>query len=68
MENTNCKKEQLNVAIRASRNVRFKAGSDLSTKVNRVVVDVNEDLSDDQYNLVISIHLFAEDCKKDQQD
>ena len=68
MENTSCKKEQLNVAIRASRNVRFKAGSDLSTKVNRVVVDVNEDLSDDQYNLVISIHLFAEDCKKDQQD
>lgn len=68
MKNTNCKKEQLNVTIRASRNVRFKAGSDLSTKVNRVVVDVNEDLSDDQHNLVISIHLFAEDCKKDQQD
>lgn len=68
MENTNCKNEQLNVTIRASRNVRFKAGSDLSTKVNRVVVDVNEDLSDDQHNLVISIHLFAEDCKKDQQN
>jgi hypothetical protein len=68
MENTNCKNEQLNVTIRASRNVRFKAGSDLSTKVNRVVVDLNEDLSDDQHNLVISIHLFAEDCKKDQQD
>lgn len=65
MENTNCKKEQLNVMIRASRNVRFKAGSDLSTKVNRVVVDVNEDLSDDQHNLVISINLFEEDCKKD---
>ena len=65
MENTNCKKEQLNVAIRASRNVRFKAGSDLSTKVNRVVVDVNEDLSGDEHNLVISIHLFEEDCKKD---
>lgn len=65
MENTSCKKEQLNVTIHASRNVRFKAGSDLSTKVNRVVVDVNEDLSDDQHNLVISIHLFAEDCKKD---
>lgn len=68
MENTNCKNEQLNVTIRASRNVRFKAGSDLSTKVNRIVVDVNEDLSDDQHNLVISIHLFEEDCKKDQQD
>lgn len=65
MENTNCKKEQLNVTIRTSRNVRFKAGSDLSTKVNRVVVDVNEDLSDDQHNLVISINLFEEDCKKD---
>jgi hypothetical protein len=67
MESTSCKNEQLNLTIRASRNARFKAGSDLSTKVNRVVVDVNEDLSDDQHNLVISIHLFAENCKKDQQ-
>ena len=68
MENTNCKKEQLNVTIRASRNVRFKAGSDLSTKVNRVVVDVNEDSSEDQQIMEISIHLFSEDCVKDQQD
>ena len=68
MENTSCNKEQLNVTIRASRNVRFKAGSDLSTKVNRVVVDVNEDSSEDQQITEISIHLFSEDCVKDQQD
>lgn len=64
MENTSCKNEQLNLILRVSRNARFKAGSDLSTKVNRVAVDVNEDLSDDEHNLVISIHLFEEDCKK----
>lgn len=68
MENSTCKSDQLEVKIRASRNVRFKAGSDLSTKVNRVVVDVNEDSSEDQHITEISIHLFSEDCVKDHQD
>lgn len=68
MENSTCKNDQLMVNIRTSRNVRFKPGSDLSSKVNRVVVDVNEDSSEDQHLTEIKIHLFAEDCVKDQQD
>ena len=68
MENSTCKSDQLEVKIRASRKVRFKAGSELSSKVNRVVVDVNEDSSEDQHITEISIQLFSEDCVKDQQD
>jgi endonuclease I len=68
MENTTCKSDQLEVKIRASQNVRFKAGSELSSKVNRVVVDVNEDSSVDHHITEISIQLFSEDCVKEQQD
>jgi len=62
MENSTCKSDQLEIKIRALRNVRFKAGSELSSKVNRVVVDVNEDSSEDQHFTEISIQLFSEDC------
>lgn len=67
MENTTCKNDQLELMIRTKRNVRFKAGSDLSSKVNRVAVEVHEDAQDDQHVTEISIHLFAEDCVKNQQ-
>lgn len=68
MENGKCKNDELELIIRAKQNVRFKAGSDLSTKVNRVIVDVNEDSSGEQHVTEISIHLVSEDCKKDQQN
>ncbi len=67
MENTTCKNDQLELMIRTKRNVRFKAGSDLSSKVNRVAVEVHEDAQNDQQSTEISIHLLAEDCTKDQQ-
>ena len=53
--------------IRTKRKVRFKAGSDLSDKVNRVAVEVHEDAQNEQQITEISIHLFAEDCTNDQQ-
>jgi len=67
MENTTCKNDQLELMIRTKRNVRFKAGSDLSSKVNRVAVEVHEDAQDDQHVTEISIQLFSEDCVKNQQ-
>lgn len=67
MENTTCKNDQLELMIRTKRNVRFKAGSDLSSKVNRVAVEVHEDAQDDQQVTEISIQLFSEDCTKNQQ-
>lgn len=68
MENTTCKNDQLKVNIRTSRPARFKAGADLSSKVNRVSVDMNEVTQDDQQITEISIQLFSENCAKDQQD
>lgn len=67
MENTTCKSDQLDLMIRTKRKVRFKAGSDLSDKVNRVAVEVHEDAQNEQQITEISIHLFAEDCTNDQQ-
>jgi len=57
----------MELMIRTKRNVRFKAGSDLSSKVNRVAVEVHEDTHDDQQITEISIQLFSEDCTKYQQ-
>jgi hypothetical protein len=68
MEKTTCKNDQLELTIRTKRKVRFKAGADLSGKVNRVAVEVNEDSHDEQHTTEIRIHLFTEDCTKDLQD
>ena len=65
MENTSCKDDQLELTIRTKRKVRFKAGADLSGKVNRVAVDMSEDMEDDQHITVISIQLNFKNCTQD---
>ena len=65
MEQATCKMDQLQVDIRTKRKNRFKAGAELSSKVNRVVVEVHEDAQDDQQITEISIQLFSENCTKD---
>lgn len=67
MENATCKNDQLELTIRTKR-VRFKAGADLSGKVNRVAVDMTESVQNDQHITEISIHLITENCENDQQD
>ncbi len=67
MENTSCKNEELELIIRSKNVVRFKAGADLSGKLNRVVAEVNEDLQDEQQSTEIKIHLTSEFCAMDQQ-
>jgi hypothetical protein len=68
MENATCKNEQLELTIRTKRKVRFKAGADLSGKVNRVAVEVHEDAQDNHQSMEIKIHLFSEVCSKNLQD
>lgn len=65
MENTTCNDDQLELTIRTKRKVRFKAGADLSGKVNRVEVDMSEDTEDNQHVTVISIQLNFKDCTQD---
>ncbi|MBU3659039.1 MAG: hypothetical protein FGM14_04165 [Flavobacteriales bacterium] len=51
--------------LNVKRNViRFKAGSELSSSVNRMDVDVNEDLTDTHETLQISIAMKSEKCIK----
>lgn len=65
MENTTCKDDELELTIRTKRKVRFKAGADLSGKMNRVAVDLSEEMEDDQHITVISIELNFKDCTQD---
>ena len=51
--------------LNVKRNViRFKAGSELSSSVNRMDVGVNEDLTDTHETLQISIAMKSEKCIK----
>ena len=49
--------------LNVKRNViRFKAGSELSSSVNRMDVDVNEDITDEVHEMKITLVLKAERC------
>ncbi len=49
--------------LNVKRNViRFKAGSELSSSVNRMDVDVNEDITDEVHELKITLVLKSERC------
>lgn len=64
MENgaSECEKESLDLMIKARRAPRFKAGADLSKKVNRVVVDLNEETTDDAELFELKLELWFEHC------
>ncbi len=51
--------------LNVKRNViRFKAGSELSSSVNRMDVDVNEDITDEAHEMKITLVLKSERCSK----
>ena len=51
--------------LNVKRNViRFKAGSELSSSVNRMDVDVNEDITDEAREMKITLVLKSERCSK----
>ena len=51
--------------LNVKRNViRFKAGSELSSSVNRMDVDVNEDITDEAQEWKITLVLTSERCSK----
>ncbi|NBW59627.1 MAG: hypothetical protein EBR41_03535 [Crocinitomicaceae bacterium] len=47
------------------KTVRFKAGADLSSSVNKMDVDVIEELDDKFETLVVSISLGQQQCAKE---
>lgn len=63
MQTERCKKDDLIVNVRSSRRPRFKAGSELSGKVNIVEVDFNEEVNDTSEMLEVKIKLSSESCE-----
>jgi len=59
----NCSKSDLIVNVRSSRRPRFKAGSELSGKVNMVEVDFNEEVNETSELVEVKIKLTSETCE-----
>lgn len=49
--------EKLEILVKASRRPRFKAGSELSGKVNLAAIDVTEECSKEEYNFELKLQL-----------
>lgn len=62
MQTENCNKSDLTVQVRSKRTPRFKAGSELSGKVNLIAVDFNEEINDDSELVELKIQLTTESC------
>lgn len=62
MTKNNCSKSDLTVALKTRRRPGFKAGSDLSDKVNRVEVEFNEELTEAAEIVELKIQLSSESC------
>ena len=67
MEATKCKSSDLVVNVKTNRTVLFKAGSDLSSKVNRVGVDVVEEINEDREVFEISLKISSESCENESE-
>ena len=65
MANESCSKSDLIVQVKSRRRPRFKAGSELSSKVNLVAVDFNEDSTEDTEMMEVKITLSSEACSPD---
>lgn len=53
------KQEVLDVQVKACRRPRFKAGSELSSKVNLVALDVDHSMDEDQECVQLNLKLVA---------
>jgi len=66
MEKSNCKescqKSDLIVNVKARNVGRFKAGAELSGKVNIMNVEVIEEIGDNFQDLHVKLHLSSEVC------
>lgn len=58
----NCKKSNLELSVRKRNVRRFKAGAELSGKVNIMEVDFNEEMNDTSEMLEVKIKLSSDVC------
>lgn len=59
-----CVSEDLTIELKASKRPRFKAGADLSNKVNLVAIDINQEANEDTETLELKLVLNSEICEK----
>ena len=57
-----CASENLDIIVKASRTIKFKGGADLATKVNRVIVDFNEEIGEDTQLIDLKLKLEFDKC------
>lgn len=62
----NCTQSDLLVNVKAKRSPRFKAGSDLSNRVNFLDVDVHEELTEDHELLEVKLTLSSKQCSTEE--
>lgn len=62
MQTEKCNKSDLTIQLKATRKPRFKAGSDLSSKVNLVKVDFNEELTEEMELIEVKLTLSNQRC------
>jgi hypothetical protein len=63
--NCNQNSDDMVIRVKAKKCPRFKAGADLSSKVNRIDVELNEDYSGECENFELNIHLQSKITKAD---
>ena len=61
----NCTQGNFDLKISSKKTVRFKAGAELSSSVNKMDVDVIEEFDDNFETLVVRISLGQQQCTKE---
>lgn len=59
-----CFNEDLNIEVKATKRPRFKAGAELSGKVNRISIDVDQDETGEAEKIAIKLTISSEVCEK----
>ena len=65
MTTSNCHEGNLELKVKRKNVIRFHAGSELSSSVNKMEVDVIEELDEKFETLVVSISLGQQQCKRE---
>ena len=66
MNTEKCSQSDLIVNVRSRRSPRFKAGSELSGKVNLVEVDYNEEVTEDSELVEVKLVLTSKACSAEE--
>lgn len=62
MTKNSCSKSDLIVQVKSHKRPRFKAGSELSSKVNRLMIESSEEITEDSEMIEVKITLSSEAC------